>query len=42
MSRQFGSRHQPPEIRLKRDEKVLEVDLDDVRTLLDDALSGRP
>ncbi len=29
MSRPFGSRHQPTEIRLKRDEKVLEVDFDD-------------
>ena len=28
MSRPFGSRHQPTEIRLKRDEKVLEVDFD--------------
>ncbi len=28
----FGSRHRPTEIRLKRDEKVLEVDFDDGRT----------
>ena len=32
MSESFGSRHQPTEIRLKREEKVLEVDFDDGRS----------
>lgn len=31
MTSDFGSRHQPVEIRLKRDEKVLEVDFEDGR-----------
>ena len=31
MSETFGTRHQPKEIRLKRGEKVLEIDFDDGR-----------
>lgn len=31
MSETFGSRHQPVEIRLKRDEKLLEIDFSDGR-----------
>ncbi len=29
MSQQFGTRHAPTEIRVKRDEKILEIDFDD-------------
>ena len=32
MSDSFGNRHHPVEIRLKRDEKVLELDFDDGRS----------
>ncbi|MCP5367766.1 MAG: DUF971 domain-containing protein [Hyphomicrobiales bacterium] len=32
MTTQFGSRHHPKEIRLKKDEKVLEVDFEDGKT----------
>ncbi|MBK8173900.1 MAG: DUF971 domain-containing protein [Rhodospirillales bacterium] len=32
MSETYGSRHQPVEIRLKRDERVLELDFDDGRS----------
>ena len=31
MSETFGTRHRPKEIRLKREEKVLEIDFDDGR-----------
>ncbi|MEO5335400.1 MAG: DUF971 domain-containing protein [Magnetospirillum sp. WYHS-4] len=32
MTTQFGTRHQAVEIRVKRDEKILEVDFDDGKT----------